>query len=121
MIEISALFLLLTRQQPMCDRSSSLRFRARIAALLCPYRMLRRKITKRRIRVTYPSQRIHVWDDDMFLKMFRFRKADFDLFLSAIQLRNKLILYGRKNKKQFYPAELRVMVLLRNLADLWIS
>jgi hypothetical protein len=77
---------------------------------------LRNEINRKRITVFYPSQEMQVFDDDMFDKMFRFRRADFYRIISAMRLSGKSILCGRKGKAQYFPADLCLLIVLRRLA-----
>ncbi len=56
------------------------------------------------------------WDDDLFNAYFRSRKHEFLHVMDAMRLSGKSILCGRKNKAQYYPADICMMVLMRRLA-----
>ena len=73
-------------------------------------------LNRKAITVFYPTQEMQIWDDEMFLKMFRFRREQFTELLKAFRLGNKSILCGRKGRAQYFPADVCLMVVLRRFA-----
>ena len=87
-----------------------------IASSLCIV-SLQNEINRKSITVFYPTQQMQIWDDEMFLKMFRFRREQFTELLKAFRLGNKSILCGRKGRRaQYFPADVCLMVVLRRFA-----
>ena len=94
-----------------------------IASSLCIV-SLQNEINRKAITVFYPTQEMQIWDDEMFLKMFQFRREQFTELLKAFRLGNKSILCGRKGRRAQYFQQMYVLWLcfedLRFLADLSI-
>ena len=87
-----------------------------IASSLCIV-SLQNEINRKAITVFYPTQEMQIWDDEMFLKMFRFRREQFTELLKAFRLGNKSILCGMKGRRaQYFPADVCLMVVLRRFA-----
>ena len=87
-----------------------------IASSLCIV-SLQNEINRKAITVFYPTQEMQIWDDEMFLKMFQFRREQFTELLKAFRLGNKSILCGMKGRRaQYFPADVCLMVVLRRFA-----
>lgn len=61
------------------------------------------------------------FDEDLFFKMFRFRREHFNRVLTAMKLDGKSILCGRKgtgsrNRAQHFPADICLLIVLRRMA-----
>ncbi len=110
------LVLLRKRRSGGLDPSSRRRRMFCIIACTLGIASLRQEINRKRITVFFPSQEMQIFDDDMFDKMFRFRRADFYRKFSAMRLSGKSILCGRKGKAQYFPADLCLLVDLQRLA-----
>ena len=95
--------------------SNSRRILCILASSLCIV-SLQNEINRKAITVFYPTQEMQIWDDEMFLKMFRFRREQFTELLKAFRLGNKSILCGRKGREQYFPADVCLMVVLRRFA-----
>jgi hypothetical protein len=79
-------------------------------------------MTKKYVGTFYPTQYMQSFDDDLFLKMFRFRREHFYKMLAAMKLDgSRSILCGRKgagirNRAQYFPADICIMIVLRRMA-----
>ena len=72
---------------------------------------LQNEINRKAITVFYPTQEMQIWDDEMFLKMFQFRREQFNELLKAFRLGNKSILCGRKGRRAQYFQQMYVLWL----------
>ena len=87
-----------------------------IASSLCIV-SVQNEINRKAITVFYPTQQMQIWDDEMFLKIFRFRREQFTELLKAFRLGNKSILCDRKGRRaQYFPADVCLMVVIRRFA-----
>jgi hypothetical protein len=59
---------------------------------------------------------MQIFDDAMFDKMFRFRRTDFYRMISGKRLSGKSIRCGRKDKAQYFRADICLLVVLRRPA-----
>ena len=87
-----------------------------IGSTLC-IKSLHDRMTKKYVGTFYPTQYMQSFDDDLFLKMFRFRREHFYKMLAAMKLDgSRSILCGRKgagirNRAQYFPADICIMNL----------
>lgn len=81
----------------------------------------KRIFTSRARPGSYPASSYHgYWDghdgEQEFLNRYRFRRADFQRIVRAMGLNGKILRCGRPGREQNYPAEFRLLVLLRRLS-----
>ena len=93
---IMAQILVLLRKRRTGGLDPSFRRRRMFCIVACTLGIvsLRNEINRKRITVFYPSQEMQIFDDAMFDKMFRFRRADFYRMIAAMRLSCKSILGG---------------------------
>ena len=126
--QIKALSLAVLTQCIVLSRHGSCPSHIRRRRLLCIIgtalciKSLHERMTKKHVGTFYPTQHMQTFDDDLFFKMFRFRREHFYQVLTAMKLDgSKSILCGRKgpgikNRAQYFPADLCLMIVLRRMA-----
>ena len=121
---IAVLMLILSRKRRSGKLTAHEKRRKMMLIMGCMHRIKRinAEITKKAVYVYRPPQGVvprgvedSFWDDDLFNTYFRFRKHEFLRILHAMHLSGKYILCGRKNKAQYFPADICMMVLKRTL------
>ena len=95
--------------------SSSRKILCIAATALCMI-SLQDRINTKRVRTFYPTQNMQICDDDMFIKMFRFRREHLHEMLQALNLdSSKSILHCRQGRAQYFLADLCLMIVLRRM------
>ena len=122
---IAVLMVILSRKRRSGKLTADEKRRKMMLIMGCMHRIKRinAEIAKKAVYVYHPPPGVvphgvedSFWDDDLFNSYFRFRKHEFLDILHAMQLSGKYILCGRKNKAQYFPADICMMVLMRRLA-----
>ena len=115
-IAAAAQLLVLERSRTSTAASRRRKILCIAATALCMI-SLQDRINTKRVTTFYPTQNMQIWDDDMFIKMFRFRREHLHEMLEALNLdSSKSILCGRQGRAQYFQADLCVMIVLRRMA-----
>jgi hypothetical protein len=115
------LFIQGSRRSTM-DSSTRRRKRLSIIGSALCIQSLHDKMTKKCVGTYYPTQGMQNFDEELFFKMYRFRRLHFYQMLAAMKLDgNKSILCGRtgsgiRNRAQHFPADICLMIMLRRMA-----